>query len=131
MKRLTGRSHQIDFPPCTRARWLDFPPDGGKVFPLAFFLSCPQELGGRIRQLCCAGGVGSRSNLFSFLLFSFFVKCASMSACLLVSMPACWPAGLDACLLACWPRCLVLMRSFSSFVPFRYVCVRVSRLKII
>ncbi|WP_419649750.1 hypothetical protein, partial [Thiolapillus sp.] len=29
-----------------------------------------------------------------------------LPAGLLASMPACWPAGLDACLLACWPRCL-------------------------
>ncbi len=91
---------------CARARALVRPPAIWREgFPLAFafFLSfVSPRTGGRFRQLCCAGGVGSRFDLFSFLLFSFFVKCASMPACLLASMSAC---GLLASMPACWPRC--------------------------
>ncbi len=83
----------------------------------SFFLSCPQELGEGSASFAVLA-VSGRGPTFlvscCFLFLSSVPRClpvasmpvcwsAGLDACLLVSMPAC---GLDACLLACWSRCL-------------------------
>ncbi len=60
---------------------------------------------------------------FQFLVVFFFCQ-VRLDACLLASMLACWPrclpAGLDACLLACWSRWFRVLpvRFFRSFLSF-------------
>ena len=59
------------------------------------FFRVPKNLGEGSASFAALAVSGRGPTFVSFLLFSFFVKCASMPA-------ACWPR----CLLACWPRCL-------------------------